>query len=334
MKNAPPEDRNSWLSQAEDLHEMFTERLDVAKTDLPTPQLRQSVLELWMGCVLFRQGALLFPDENLFDRPPQDFFEHLQTRQDFFWHFKFPPIPFRELGFSEHNDAIFTHMKQFMLHDLPAVFGYDPDYLRRPPDNEKWKSYCSRFIAERGQPPGAYTSTSAVEAMLAFARHRSTFIIYGQESKALNLKPFTNNRFLIQIEDDINRPLAIKTEDAISSSERRVKLLENFWRRAEGCFNRTAEEHLNYELDDLPINRLELLREVEIQRPSNIWLASFFLGGWGIDRILIGDAGMGIIKLLTGGGFGMLWLYDVLTITNRTRDRNYERVVRMLNSGK
>jgi TM2 domain-containing membrane protein YozV len=43
-------------------------------------------------------------------------------------------------------------------------------------------------------------------------------------------------------------------------------------------------------------------------------LLSFFLGGLGIDRFYLGYTGMGILKLLTGGGLGILWLIDFVRL--------------------
>lgn len=43
-------------------------------------------------------------------------------------------------------------------------------------------------------------------------------------------------------------------------------------------------------------------------------LLSFFLGGLGIDRFYLGYTGMGILKLLTGGVFGILWIVDFVRI--------------------
>ena len=43
-------------------------------------------------------------------------------------------------------------------------------------------------------------------------------------------------------------------------------------------------------------------------------LLSIFLGGWGIDRFYLGYIGMGILKLLTGGVFGILWIIDIVRI--------------------
>ena len=43
-------------------------------------------------------------------------------------------------------------------------------------------------------------------------------------------------------------------------------------------------------------------------------LLSIFLGGWGIDRFYLGYAGMGVLKLLTGGCFGILYIIDIINI--------------------
>lgn len=43
-------------------------------------------------------------------------------------------------------------------------------------------------------------------------------------------------------------------------------------------------------------------------------ILSIFLGELGIDRFYLGYVGMGILKLLTVGGFGIIWLIDIIRI--------------------
>lgn len=43
-------------------------------------------------------------------------------------------------------------------------------------------------------------------------------------------------------------------------------------------------------------------------------LLSIFLGYLGIDRFYLGYVWLGILKLVTGGGFGIWWLVDVILI--------------------
>ena len=43
-------------------------------------------------------------------------------------------------------------------------------------------------------------------------------------------------------------------------------------------------------------------------------LLSVLVGGLGIDRFYLGYTGMGILKLLTGGCLGILWIIDIVNI--------------------
>ncbi|MDR1002111.1 MAG: TM2 domain-containing protein [Oscillospiraceae bacterium] len=43
-------------------------------------------------------------------------------------------------------------------------------------------------------------------------------------------------------------------------------------------------------------------------------LLAIFLGGLGIDRFYLGYTGMGVLKLLTLGGFGVITFIDVVRI--------------------
>lgn len=43
-------------------------------------------------------------------------------------------------------------------------------------------------------------------------------------------------------------------------------------------------------------------------------ILSILVGGLGVDRFYLGYTGMGVLKLLTGGCFGILWIIDIINI--------------------
>ena len=43
-------------------------------------------------------------------------------------------------------------------------------------------------------------------------------------------------------------------------------------------------------------------------------ILSILVGGLGVDRFYLGYTGMGVLKLLTAGCFGILWIIDIVNI--------------------
>lgn len=64
--------------------------------------------------------------------------------------------------------------------------------------------------------------------------------------------------------------------------------------------------------------------------PTVTTIISVLLGGWGIDRFMVGDIGMGVLKLLTGGLCGVLWLIDIFTISKKVKNKNFAQVCMLL----
>jgi TM2 domain-containing membrane protein YozV len=46
-------------------------------------------------------------------------------------------------------------------------------------------------------------------------------------------------------------------------------------------------------------------------------LLSILVGGLGVDRFYLGYIGLGILKLLTGGGCGIWWIIDIVLIATK-----------------
>lgn len=51
-------------------------------------------------------------------------------------------------------------------------------------------------------------------------------------------------------------------------------------------------------------------------------LMSLFFGSIGVDRFIMGHVVLGILKLLTGGGFGIWWIIDVILIATKYKFSN------------
>lgn len=62
--------------------------------------------------------------------------------------------------------------------------------------------------------------------------------------------------------------------------------------------------------------------------PMLNFIISIFGGQLGIDRFLIGDTGLGIVKLITCGGCGIWTLIDWFLIMNKTKEKNFEKLVK------
>jgi TM2 domain-containing membrane protein YozV len=60
------------------------------------------------------------------------------------------------------------------------------------------------------------------------------------------------------------------------------------------------------------------MEETSVETSDKDWmttlLLSILLGGLGVDRFYTGHMGLGVLKLLTGGGCGIWWLIDLIKI--------------------
>lgn len=92
-------------------------------------------------------------------------------------------------------------------------------------------------------------------------------------------------------------------------------------------------EKLMYLKDKLRVmdeEKFSLISTIEMKDPTTILLISIFLGVFGIDRFMIGDTGMGILKLLTAGLCGVLTIIDWFTISKKVKDLNFNNVMALI----
>lgn len=85
--------------------------------------------------------------------------------------------------------------------------------------------------------------------------------------------------------------------------------------------------YLKNKMMEMDENKFEMISTIDLKSPQTIILISIFLGALGVDRFMIGDIGMGILKLLTGGLCAILWFFDLFTISDRVKKINFENVL-------
>ena len=83
-------------------------------------------------------------------------------------------------------------------------------------------------------------------------------------------------------------------------------------------------------LKNIDEERFALVSTVEFKDPTTILLVSIFLGTLGIDRFMLGDTGMGILKLLTCGLCGILTIIDWFTVQKKAKEANFNKLMTIL----
>ena len=77
-------------------------------------------------------------------------------------------------------------------------------------------------------------------------------------------------------------------------------------------------------------SKFQLASAVEFKYPTTILLVSIFLGSLGIDRFMLGETGMGIVKLLTLGCCGILTIIDWFSVQKKAKELNYNNLMLIL----
>ena len=77
-------------------------------------------------------------------------------------------------------------------------------------------------------------------------------------------------------------------------------------------------------------SKYSLLLSLDLKEPTTMLLISIFLGYLGIDRFMLGDIGMGILKLLTFGLCGVLTIVDWFLISDKTKEQNLNKIMQIL----
>lgn len=88
--------------------------------------------------------------------------------------------------------------------------------------------------------------------------------------------------------------------------------------------------YIKQKLAETSEEKFALLSTVEFKDPTTILLVSLFLGSLGIDRFMLGETGVGVLKLLTGGVCGILTIIDWFSVQKKAKEKNFNNLMMLL----
>lgn len=87
-----------------------------------------------------------------------------------------------------------------------------------------------------------------------------------------------------------------------------------------------AQGEIRHILAEADEYRSDIIMSTSFKSPNTMFIISFFLGGFGVDRFMLDETGLGVAKLLTGGGCGLWAFIDWITSQKRTRQYNLNKL--------
>ena len=97
----------------------------------------------------------------------------------------------------------------------------------------------------------------------------------------------------------------------------------------QGNFEAMQIPIITQQLERMDDSQMMVLAGADYKNPTTALILSLLLGGIGVDRFYIGDIGLGVLKLLTLGVFGIMTIIDWFIIMKKTREKNYEKFMQI-----
>ncbi|MBQ0116932.1 MAG: TM2 domain-containing protein [Flavobacterium sp.] len=106
--------------------------------------------------------------------------------------------------------------------------------------------------------------------------------------------------------------------------------VDNFLMMNSKYFEAYHFEYIREKLTALDDSKSGYLYSVPFKDPTNMLIISLLAGGFGVDRFLLGDTTMGVLKLITLGGCGVWSIIDLFLIMGKTKEYNFEQLNNVL----
>lgn len=96
-------------------------------------------------------------------------------------------------------------------------------------------------------------------------------------------------------------------------------------------FDNYQLQQITNQLQSVEDEKVMMINSASYKDPTIMLIISLFLGGLGVDRFMLNDTGIGVLKLLTGGCFGILTIIDWFSVQKKAKQRNFEIFQESLN---
>lgn len=94
-------------------------------------------------------------------------------------------------------------------------------------------------------------------------------------------------------------------------------------------YESSAIPYMRQELLKMTLPQFQALQMSDRKDPIILLVISIVVGYLGVDRLLLGQVGLGIVKLITCGGLGIWTIIDWVLIMGETRKVNLENFRKM-----
>ena len=113
-------------------------------------------------------------------------------------------------------------------------------------------------------------------------------------------------------------------------NEYKIKIMEQskidmFIMSNSGKFTPQQFSVIREKLATLPDEKAVIVMSNQYYDSTTMLILSIILGSYGVDRFLLGDIGLGVLKLLTCGGCGIWTIVDWFSVKQRTYDSNFKK---------
>lgn len=88
------------------------------------------------------------------------------------------------------------------------------------------------------------------------------------------------------------------------------------------CFDSAMLSSIQSQLENVDDAKAPLVMGMDLQKPTMILIVAILLG-W--ERFFLDDIGLGVLKIITGGGCCVWWLIDIFSAKRRTFAYNYKK---------